>query len=381
MTKLLGVIGSGMIGRDPWDGKAWSGSATPFFRECQKKGILEDAIGVEVPPFSRYGLMALNFNLSRKKWQERFWLDTRYFEALTSAVHARIRRLPPSESRGYLQIGAIYDVPSLVDGKVPCYSYNDGNLACRIRSPFFDPSLKSFAQKALRREKNVNQSLTKVFTMSEYLRHSFIEDYGVPENRVVSIGVGMNFAIPGPEVTQKDYSDQNIIFIGIDFHRKGGPNLIKAFSTLKSSFPRARLHIIGPRTLPEEVRTAADDRIIYHGLMNRNEPRFAELMRKGTLAVLPSLYEPFGIAILECMTYGMPAIATDRWAFPEVIQTGENGCLVPVDHSDALAEAMESYLRNPELAASHGEVARQKTLAKYGWGLVVENLDRAIQRF
>ena len=62
--------------------------------------------------------------------------------------------------------------------------------------------------------------------MSEYLRRSFINNYGISAEKVVSIGAGINLDRL-PEIdTEKDYSVGNVLFIGVDFERKGGNEVL-----------------------------------------------------------------------------------------------------------------------------------------------------------
>src|SRR4029077_11203316 len=124
---------------------------------------------------------------NRSKWIKQFYMETLYRNALTKVIR---RRLEPDDfAHDFLQIGAMYDVPSLIDGRSRCFSYHDGNLAEALRSP--DSPRGLGARKidhALAYERRVYHGIDKIFCMSEYLRQSFIRDFDVPEGRVVVIG-------------------------------------------------------------------------------------------------------------------------------------------------------------------------------------------------
>src|SRR5579862_6217923 len=62
LKRLVGVIGSRMIGTDPFHERAWSGSSHRFFAECQRKDILHRAIGVEASATQRCAGMLRNFS-------------------------------------------------------------------------------------------------------------------------------------------------------------------------------------------------------------------------------------------------------------------------------------------------------------------------------
>lgn len=376
MNKLVGIVGSGMIGRDPFDPYCWSGSSRNLFLALQSLGILEDAFGVEATKLERSLLALKNYNSNKRVWRNKFNLDPFYYRALTSAVGRKIRQY--SNANSFLQIGAIYDVPKIVGPQGKCFSYHDGNIAGLMRSPIFPENLLPQAKKAFAWEHSVYKKMTKIFTMSEYLRHSFIDDFGIPEDRVINVGVGTNFdmsTIPSPDT--KDFSKKEVLFIGIDFVRKGGDNLIRAFDTVHQNEPDAILHIVGPRSVRPIIETSTERPWIkFHGFLSRSiddqRAKFFDLMQRSTLLVLPSLYEPFGIAILEGMAYYMPCIATNKWAFPEMITPNVNGALISNIHD--LADEITRYVSNATLRKEHGLAARKVVETTFSWEKVAKNI-------
>lgn len=375
MRKFVGVIGSGNVGRDPFDPRSFSGSSRNLFLALEAEGSLARAFGVEVPGLRRSLLMARNFRRDRLAWRTRFYLDLGYYAALTSAVR---REIQESDFDGaFLQLGAYYDVPSIVAGRSPCLSYHDGNVAQWMQSPYFPPELSHAAAKAFAWERRVYQGLAAIFTMSEYLRQSFISDFELPAERVHNVGAGLNFPVPD-KLPAKDYDKKKILFIGIDFERKGGPALVRAFRAIRQRHRDAELHVVGPRTAPRELTTPVDG-VTFHGFLSKQDPAHSEvffgLLQECTVFAMPSRYEPYGLAILEAMSYGMPAVATNRWAFPEMI--GDTGALVELDDVDSLVAALESLLEDPNERARKGRQARERALAKAGWGRVASSM-RAI---
>ena len=58
--KLIGIIGSGLLGSDPYSPRTWSGISRFFFKTCKKYGILERVYGFDLPPFPKTALMLRN---------------------------------------------------------------------------------------------------------------------------------------------------------------------------------------------------------------------------------------------------------------------------------------------------------------------------------
>jgi glycosyltransferase involved in cell wall biosynthesis len=306
-------------------------------------------------------------------------LDTGYYKDLTKAIQASLQS--DDYSCDFLQIGGIYNVPSLVKGRSRCFSYHDGNLAQLAQSPYFPKGFSSKKLKlALAYEREVYAGMDLIFTMSEYLRRSFVEDFGVSESKVVTIGGGVNLT-EIPEVChEKDYSTEQILFVGVEFNRKGGPQLLEAFRRVRAARPGATLHIVGPHHL--EAVGKLGDGVIFHGFLDRKDPAQGAILRRlfsdAALFVMPSLYEPFGIAPLEAMTYQVPCILTNRWAFPEMVESGVSGELVEPADQEGLADRIMYLLDRPDLLREYGARSRKKVMQKYTWESVVLNLRNAL---
>jgi starch synthase len=377
--KLVGVMGSGLIGTDPYGENAWSGCSRYFFSECDQQGILHRAFGIEVGNLKRIPLILKNYSPKRDLWRQKFYLDTRYYECLSKAIVSSLA--PADRSCALLQIGGIYNLKELLPANARVFSYHDGNLAQFLKSPYFPGEIsRARIRRALEYERCVYQNNDMIFTMSEYLRNSFVNDFGVDPKKVRTIGAGINLDSV-PKVKKKDYEKKNILFLGADFERKGGMDLLRAFKIVRSVHPTAKLNIIGPRNLHIAADLCAG--VVYHGFLSKKNPvegrKFNEIMEGSSLFVMPSLYEPFGIAPLEAMVYQIPAILTDAWAFPEMVTPGTNGDLVTCGSVNELAEKMIGVLANPERLQRMGEAAREMVLRKFTWQAVVNNLVRQIR--
>jgi alpha-maltose-1-phosphate synthase len=372
---LVGVIGSGQIGRNPFDRRSWSGSSYFFFSELARQGGLHRAFGVEVPAAQRYLYMARHVHINRTVWRRRFYLDTAYRDALTEQIRHNIQ--PSDLGHDFLQIGALYDVPSLLKGRQACYSYHDGNLATSLRAPFGARGLdKSAIDKALAYERRVYHEIRLIFVMSDYLRNSFIRDFDIPPERVMTIGAGINLEkLPDP-TPDKDYSRREILFIGAEFERKGGWQLLEAFRGVRQRLGDAVLHVVGPKEL--KVPPSLMSGVVYHGFLSKAEPTGAatldKLFGQCSLFVMPSLYEPFGIAPLEAMAHEIPAVVTDDWALREFVIPGETGERVPVGNVEALEAALSALLDDPDRLQRMGKAARRSVIDYYTWDSVVRRL-------
>jgi len=367
------VFVGGSVGADPYSPKTWSGCSLNLMTALKNGETLNQAVGIRVPKLVQYGLMAKNYNRNRAAWRKHFYFDPAYRRALTRAAK-RVKVQSPV----LMQIGHMFSLPAAFPTH-PCVSYHDGNLVELLDSGF---GLEGVAAKridqAMAYEREAAQKMTAIFTFSEYLRQSFIKNYGVPAERVVSVGAGVNLASLPEANPTKTYTQPRILFIGVEFTRKGGPQLLNAFKIVRDRIPNATLDIAGP-THVDNLPAGAT----LHGHLSKAVPEQAakleELFRTATVFVLPSLYEPFGIAPLEAMLNQVPVVTTNAWALPEFVIPGETGELVEKGSVEDLAEKLTALLSAPpEQLAAMGAKGRERAMLRYTWATVATRIRKAV---
>ena len=374
--KIIAVSGSGAIGVDPMDRATWSGSSFHFFSECDRRQLLRKAIGVEAHILLKSWLAIWSYSRDPMVWRRKLYMGVRYRETLTRCLQPRLRDV--NENDTVIQLGSMFDSSKVLQGRCPCWSYNDGNFLMASRSPHFPPGIPAKKIDAtLRYEREVVHGLTKILTMSEYLRNSFITGYDCPPEKVACIGCGINLDVLPTDPEEKDYQQPNILFIGVDFNRKGGEDVIKAFREVKSAIPDAILHVVGPQK--ECNKCTSSPGVQWHGFLDKSNPQqsavLEELFRNATLFVMPSRYEPFGIAPLEAMSYRVPCIVSNAWALPEIVTEGKCGELVEPQNSEELAAKIISLLKSPDRLQRYGEAGRRRVESTFTWKAVVDRFE------
>lgn len=132
------------------------------------------------------------------------------------------------------------------------------------------------------------------------------------------------------------------------FDRKGIDVLLHAVRKIKDALDGHAFVIVGDG--PEEAKLkqmasdlGVNDRVTFAGdIPNRDIP---SLFKGCRFFVLPSRSEPFGIVLLEAMTFGKAILATRVGGIPEFVQNGVNGVLVPSEDPDALAKQILAFIR------------------------------------
>jgi glycosyltransferase involved in cell wall biosynthesis len=321
----------------------------------------------------RYAAIARNFSPDVARWKHR--VDMRpvprpYASRLGASRVARLDRKPDA----LLQIGAWYDVGGArgIRPSLRC-SYHDANLAALINhhEVVFDSNAR-YVRRELKLERRVYDRMDLLMPMSEWLRRSFIEDFDQPESKVVAVGAGPNLSsLPDP--VRRDFSSPRFLFVGREFERKGGRELLQAFERVRAERPDAELWLVGPSRLDlnqEGVR--------FMGRILRNTPEgdreMDRLYRAATAFVMPSRFEPFGIVFLEAMAYGLPCVGGDACAMPEIIADGVSGYVTPPANVDLISARLLALAGNPERSHQMGEAGRKNVLDSYNWDAVADRM-------
>jgi len=149
----------------------------------------------------------------------------------------------------------------------------------------------------------------------------------------------------------------NILFVGIWFERKGGPMVLAAFKKLSLKYKNIKLTIVGP--IPDRD-TYNGSRVTHYDFLPR-EKLMREIFPKADIFVLvPPVAEGFGFAVLEAMALGIPAVVSNVYALPELVDDKKTGFVIEPGNLDHLVTKLETLIANQKLRAAMGKAAREK---------------------
>ncbi len=207
--------------------------------------------------------------------------------------------------------------------------------------------------------------------MSAFIRDSLVEDYGCDPSRVAIVGAAPNLPPPDAPPDNAGYSNRTILFVGVDWERKGGPLLIEAFRMVREKLPDARLVVAG---CSPAVRTPGVEIVGRVPL-----PEISRLLLRSCVLALPSRREPQGVNVIEALMHGIPVAATRIGALPEMIEDGRTGRIVPPGDIAALAAALVELLSDPALCRRYGEAGRESAAVRYSSAVVSRRMGDAIR--
>jgi glycosyltransferase involved in cell wall biosynthesis len=197
-------------------------------------------------------------------------------------------------------------------------------------------------------QKRVARRLARLVTVSCCSRRDISQAFAIPEERfrVVPNGINTDYFHPLPEVPRRE--DQLLVTNSADTPLKGLRYLLEALALIRRERP-VRLKVIGTPKKGGEVERLVERLGLREGVHFTGRipnEAFARHYAEATLAVVPSLYEGFGMPAGEAMACGVPVVSTTGGALPEVVQ--DAGLLVPPADVRALKEAICSLLEQPE---------------------------------
>jgi glycosyltransferase involved in cell wall biosynthesis len=219
-------------------------------------------------------------------------------------------------------------------------------------------------------ERTIYQAADRTFTTSRFAADSLMEDHGMDPSRAVCVYSGTNAGSQAAVEKTKEFQSR-VLFVGIDWERKGGPDLLKAFERVLEAHPQARLRILGcaPRVSSPRIEVLGKVPLAEVGR------HFAE----SDVFCLPSYFEPSATVFAEAMHHGLPVVSTFGGGTPDRVLDGETGYLVRAGDVTALAEALLRLLQDPDRARAMGQAGLRLARDRFSWPVVGDRMAAEIR--
>lgn len=213
----------------------------------------------------------------------------------------------------------------------------------------------------------------RVFAVSEYSADD-LASRGINRGKIAVVpnGVDPDTYHPGQSPVQFEEWDSVLLFVGPLMERKGLKYLIQAMPDIIEQHPDTGLVLVGGGNEGELLDLAEHlgvrDHLRFEGFVP--EDVLPKYYRATDIFVFPSLLEGFGMVLLEAMASGLPVVASDTTAIPEVV--GSAGCLIAKKDSRSLAESVNTLLADTSKRKLLSEHAKQRALEDFTWNKSVE---------
>lgn len=230
----------------------------------------------------------------------------------------------------------------------------------------------------VKEQRLVSQQLKHVITVSESSQKDIADHFGRPPGKSHCIFNGIDTELFRPIKDIQKVPLRIICTTSSEQAIKGFDVLLNALKQLRDIIPQAHLRVIGSlkkngknQKLIEQLKL--EDAVSFKSQLS--DQALVEEYNKASVAVCPSLYEGFGLPACEAMACGTPLVSSSGGALKEVVADG--GVLVTPGDANALANAIERVLTNPEYANQIELKGRARALTIFSW----ENVARQVQEF
>jgi len=229
-----------------------------------------------------------------------------------------------------------------------------------------DPNHTTTDYISYRMERYAARKADAVIAVSTENKRDVVEQYGIPEQRMRMIPNGIR-----PERFHEAHpSGPTILFVGRLHQRKGVDHLLRAMPAVLERVPETRLLVAGSgereaqlKALMKELELG--DAVEFLGFVPDDD--LPDLYARASVFTMPSLYEGFGIVMIEAMASSVPVVAFATGGAPEVIEEGVNGHLAD---AETLADRLADLLEDPAEAAAMGKRGRGLVEDRYSWKAV-----------
>jgi glycosyltransferase involved in cell wall biosynthesis len=269
-----------------------------------------------------------------------------------------------------------FQTQSLFDASLPGtphFLYTDHTALVNLTYEGFDrQSLPS--SEWIECEREIYHNATLNFTMSENVADSIVKDYGFNADRVANVLCGPCLNIsPAAVFDDARYRRQKILFVGVEWDRKGGPTLESAFKLVLKKFPNATLDVVGcsPQLTTPNCNVVGKIPLVEVSKYYQNASVFC----------LPTRFDPNPNVCFEAMAHQLPVISTKGGSRSEFIIEGKNGYLVEVDNPQQLADKAIELLASPQKCQAFGECGHQMVWDKYTWEKTGAKIKQNIAKF
>ena len=217
-------------------------------------------------------------------------------------------------------------------------------------------------------QRNVVQKLDNIQTVSMRSKTDISDAFGITDKHISLIYNGINTQEFCPRDNIERKPMRLMATASADAPLKGLRYLLEAYASLLKKYPTLELMVVGKpkpggdtEKLLKRLRIA--DKVQF--VTGISTEQMVDYYAEASIAVVPSVYEGFGLPAGEAMACEVPVISTNGGALPEVV--GDAGITVPVKDSQAIAVAIEDLLNNPAKREQLGKAGRNHILEKFCW--------------
>lgn len=343
---------------DSSDINAWSGSVFNILQALQRSGFQTESIGNlkdKATLFYKIKKVAYSKILSKNYLREREPALLKHYATQVGSALASIN-CDIVFSPGSLPI-------AFLRTEKPIVFWTDATFAGMID---FYPSFSNLCNESIKKGNQIEQlalsNCRVAIYSSEWAANTAIQNYDVDPAKIKVVPFGANINCKrnlldiNLIINNKHFDTCKLLFVGVDWFRKGGDFALAVAAALNQRGIRTELHIIGcnaPYRLPSFV--------IQHGFVSKKTEEssviFDQLMSESHFLILPTIADCVPVVFAEASSYGLPSLTTNVGGIPTAIKDEKNGRTFSLDENpekycDYIERLMSSKQEYSKLALS-----------------------------
>lgn len=313
---------------NPRDRKAWSGTHYRMLTSLEKEFSKVEVIG----PFRLHFLISFLLKIKNVIHKIRFGkkynrahsiIRSKYYAKI---IHKKIR----NKKIDILFAPAAATEIAYLNTNIPiCYlSDTSFNQIKNYYNSFSNISDKSIAEANSIEQKSIANSTWQVYP-SKWAAQYAQSFYNAKNTNVIPFGANIDIAPSKKDILKSYKSDINILFLGVDWNRKGGDIVLDTITLLEKTHSNFNLTVCG--CIPPEKHHKI--KVIPFLDKNKEKDRitFNTILEKSHILFLPTRAEAYGIVFCEANAFGIPIITTDTGGVTTIVKNGINGYALPIE--------------------------------------------------
>ncbi len=321
----------------------WSGLGVYY-------GKMLSQAGFEMSYLSDLNLPNPFFHFVKRHYTKRIWEKTYSprFNAAVSKNYARIIHKKVKNGTHLLSPNTV--ILANLNNGLKTILYADATLVSLQK---FYPEYSRFTKACLEDGKQIDQQAIDnsdllIYT-SNWAANSAINDYNADPSKIfiVPFGANLDYTPDADEAKQiiknrEIHTHINLLFLGVDWERKGGGYALKVTDTLNEAGIPATLHIAGIKHLPPNLNR---HNIIDHGYVSKataaGQKKLSAIIADSNFLILPSMADCTPVSFSEANAFGVPCLVSNVGGHKSIIENGVNGM---VNQHDDFVENSVNYI-------------------------------------
>ncbi|PQV43482.1 glycosyltransferase family 4 protein [Methanohalophilus euhalobius] len=227
-------------------------------------------------------------------------------------------------------------------------------------------------------ESNVVGMVDRFIAVSKSIQEELEQTFGIEHDKITIIPNGVDsetFKHQNADDIKRKYKLDNrfvVLFVGRNDSQKGVMYLVDAVRRLQKDIPEIMLVMVGQPDIYHDKHILCLPHVDKHELI--------KLYSLSDVFVLPSIYEPFGIVLIEAMACETACIGTRVGGIPDIIDHNRTGVLVEPESCASIAEAIDRLYHDPEKRCLMGKRGREKVISYFDWQNIAKKTGEVYQQ-